>query len=176
MIDKHKVDGAFRDAIRGGRLASVQKIWSLAGGDDRPSLWFEDDAGKNGRRRVPVSLLLSRPYRDMHWEGLQTAQWLASRGCDLKARAANGDTLLHKAVHAGDLAFVRYLLAEALDVSALGEYGLPALSSAQDEGIALLLLQAGSDWQSDDGGARFKRYAQIQHWGRVLAWLAQHPK
>jgi len=176
MLDEQKVNVAFRDAIRGGRLASVQQIWSLASGETKPSLWFEDEGEKNVRKRVPVSLLLSRPYRDMHWEGLQIAEWLASKGCDLKASAANGDTLLHRAVDAGDIAFVRYLLATGLDVSAPGQYGLPALGSAENESIALFLLQAGSDWQMNDGGAGFTRYAQQQHWGRVLAWLAQHPK
>jgi hypothetical protein len=37
-------------------------------------------------------------------------KWLAGQGCDLKARAANGDALLHIATDAGNVRFVRYLL------------------------------------------------------------------
>jgi hypothetical protein len=46
MLDEQKVNVAFRDAIRGGRLASVQQIWSLASGEAKPSLWFEDEGEK----------------------------------------------------------------------------------------------------------------------------------
>lgn len=172
--DQHKIDSAFQAAIRGGRLAAVQKIWRQSGTRKHPSLFFVDevkDEDKHTRKKSPVSLLLSQPYRDKQWEGMQIAKWLSGLGCDLRARAANGDTLLHAAVDSGDIQFVRYLLAQGVDVSAPGEYDLPALGSAQNEDIALLLLQSGSDWKMDDDGAGFKRYATDQHWGRVLAWL-----
>lgn len=176
VLDRHKLDLAFQDAVRGGRLAAMQKIWNAGGGKVHPSLWFEDegdDGERAARKRVPVTLLLSRSYRDMHWEGQAIAEWLAAKGCDLKAQSADGDTLLHRAVDAGDIAFVRYLLLHGLDASTAGRFGLPALGSAQNEDIALLLLKAGSNWQMDDGGAGFRRYAEEQRWTRVLAYLDQ---
>jgi len=177
LLDKHKLDLAFQDAVRGGRLAAVQKIWNAGGGEVHPSLRLEDEDEDGERatpKRVPVTLLLSRSYRDVHWEGQAIAEWLAAKGCDLKAQAADGDTLLHRAVEAGDIAFVRYLLLHGLNASTAGRYGLPALGSAQNEDIALLLLKAGSSWQMNDGGAGFRRYAEEQHWTRVLAYLNQH--
>lgn len=175
--DQQKVDAAFRAAIRGGRLALVEKLWSQTAFKQNPSLFFEDvegDGEASIRKQSPVTLLLSRPYGDRGWQGLEITRWLVGKGCDLKARAANGDTLLHIAVDADDIDFVRYLLAQGLEVSAPGAYDLPALGSAQDEEIALLLLQSGSDWQMDDRGQGFLRYAKDQHWGRVLAWIAEH--
>lgn len=173
-LDQGKVDAAFRDAVRGGRLSLVQKIWNAAGPHMRPSLWFEDQDDDGNRRMVPVTMALSRPYLDEGWEGRQIAQWLAALGCDLKARAANGATLLHRAVDAGDIDFVRYLIAKGLDVSAPGNYNLPPLGSAENEDIALLLLQSGSDGRLDDQGESFRRYARERHWGRVLTWLREH--
>ncbi|CAM0998998.1 ankyrin repeat domain-containing protein [Rhodanobacter sp. Root179] len=177
VLDRNKLDKAFQDAIRGGRLAAVRKIWNTGDGKVQPSLWFVDESDEGAsatRKRVPVALLLSRSYRDAHWDGQAIAEWLAAKGCDLKARAADGDTLLHRAVDAGDIGFVRYLLLHGLDASTPGAYGLPALGSAQNEDIALLLLRAGSSWHMDDGGAGFGRYAKEQHWARVLAYLEQH--
>jgi len=174
VLDRAKVNAAFREAVRGGRLSLVQKIWNRTDPQTRPSLWFEDEDDRGGRRTVPVTMELSRPYRDDGWEGREIAQWLANMGCDLKAHAADGDTLLHRAVDAGDVGFVRYLIAKGLDVSAPGNYDLPPLGSARDEDIALLLLQSGSDWRMDDHGEGFLRYARGRHWGRVLSWLRQH--
>jgi len=174
-VDQSKLDAAFRAAIGAGSLQGVETIWS-AGGDSKPSLTFddksEDDKGKN--QRSSVILLLSHPYGQEPWEGQAIAEWLVAKGCDLKARAADGDTLLHRATDAGDLPFVRYLLANGLDASTPGTYGLPALGSAENEDIALVLLQAGSDWKMDDGGKGFLQYANDQHWGRVLAWVRAH--
>lgn len=97
---------------------------------------------------------------------------LPAQGCDIKASRANGDTLLHIAAGANDAAFVRYLLDQGLDASAAGEYGLPPLASVQDEDVALLLLEAGTDLRMmDDDGQRFIDYARDNHWGRVVAWL-----
>ena len=123
---------------------------------------------------VPVTLLLDKDYQDDHWQGLLIAQWLVAKGCDVRARAANGDTLLHIATDAGDIVFVRWLLAQGVDPSTPGEFGLPALGSAQDEDIALLLLQAGSDWKMNDDGVGMLRYARDQHWNRMLAWVREH--
>ncbi|HEV8693032.1 MAG TPA: ankyrin repeat domain-containing protein, partial [Lysobacter sp.] len=112
-------------------------------------------------------------YQKTPWDGLQIAQWLAAQGCDLKAAAANGTTLLHIAAEAGDAASVRYLLAQGLDASTPGEYGLPALGSVTDEDVALILLEAGTDLSKLDD---FARYAEGNHWLRVTAWLKAHPR
>jgi Domain of unknown function (DUF6438) len=175
--DQYKIDAAFHAAIRGGRLALVQKIWNQAGDGARPSLFFVDEVEDDKqpiRTKSPVTLLLSRLYGDKGWEGRQIAEWLARHGCDLKAHRANGDTLLHIAVDGEDIDFVHYLLAQGVDVSAPGEFDLPALGSTQSEDIALLLLESGSDWQMDDNGTGFLRYASDQHWGRVTAWISNN--
>lgn len=172
-----KVDAAFRAAIASGQLAMVQRIWAIAADQPHPSLTFEEP-GAEGHARSSVALLLSRPFsRNEPWGGMEIAQWLAQQGADLKATAANGNTLLHIAVDAGDAAFVRYLLQLGLDPSAQGAYGLPPLASARDEDIALLLLEAGGDptakgRKSDE----FARYAQDNGWERVVRWLRLHSK
>ena len=173
-LDQRKLDAAFQAAIQGGRLAPVQALWNHGGPANRPALHFADqEEGTEELRseRSPVTLLLKRPYDDDAWEGRQIAQWLAVQNVDLKAHGANGDTLLHAAVDSGDIAFVRYLLGEGLDVSARNRSGLPALGSAHDEDVALLLLQDGSDWRMNDDGNGFVEYARQQHWGRVLSWI-----
>lgn len=178
--DQRKIDAAFQQAIQGGRLALVEAIWNESAGGARPALLHEDVLEERGEKtrvkQVPVTLLLYKSYHDKGWQGLEIARWLAEKGVDLKASAANGDTLLHVAVDANDIRFVQYLLAQGLDVSTPGEFDLPALGSATDEDIALLLLEAGSNWRMDDRGKGFLRYARGQHWGRVLAWVSAHPK
>ncbi|MBD8874146.1 ankyrin repeat domain-containing protein [Rhodanobacter sp. DHB23] len=172
--DQNKIDAAFREAIEGGRLALVQRIWAVAGTQAHPSLSFKDVEGKISRQS-PVTLLLSRPYDDDSWEGLAIAQWLAAQGCDLKAKATNGRTLLHIAASANDAGFVRYMLDAGVGASTPGEYGLPALGSTQNEDVAMILLQAGTDFsRMDDTNHQFLRYARSNHWARVVAWLKAH--
>lgn len=176
-LDRGKLDAAFQAAIRGGRLAAVQAIWNQGGNGARPSLFFADyadDADSTGKKNVPVTLLLSRRYGDEGWEGRQIARWLLMQGCDLRAHAGDGRTLLHIAVGSGDIEFVRYLLGQGVDVNATGKFDLPALGSASNEDIALALLEAGAHWAKDDNGASFRQYARGWRWGRVLAWLESH--
>lgn len=169
--DRAKLDAAFQAAIEGGDLSLVQEIWDFSA-TTKPSLTFrsttEEDEGVGSKAvRAPVSLLLKkRPWVDRPWQGLAIAQWLAEKGCDLRARAATGDTLLHVAAEAGDASFVRWLLARGLDPNALGEYDLPPLGSVQDEDVALLLLEAGSRTSPD-----FIGYARQRNWARVVALI-----
>lgn len=178
-FDQDKIDAAFGAAIEGGNLAAVQKIWDIAGDARHPSLTFMDKAksedDKPVTKRAPVTLLLSGRYLPRsEWQGLEIARWLVGKGCDIKASRANGDTLLHIAAEANDPAFVRYLLDQGLDASASGEYGLPPLGGAQNEDVALLLLEAGTDMRMMDGdGQRFIDYARNNHWGRVVNLLQQ---
>lgn len=175
--DQKKIDAAFRAAIEGSRLDAVKVVWSIAGSRPHPALTFEDQSedDKSVHKKSPMILLLSNRYRGDGWEGMEIAKWLVEQGGDLKAQAANGDTLLHIATEAGDVRFVRYLLDQGLDASTPGEFGLPALGSASDEEIALMLLEADTDFTlMDDDGHRFLRYAKDNHWGRVVAWLKEH--
>lgn len=174
--DQRKIDAAFAAAIAGGRLAPVQKIWSVSGSAPHPSLIFDDESDdKAVRKKASVILLLKRWHDDEGWEGLAVAKWLAAQGCDLEASAADGETLLHIATDAGDLEFVRYLLDQGFDPSTKGPFGLPALGGAQDEDIALTLLEAGTDMSlMADKNNQFRRYAESRHWGRVIAWLDSH--
>lgn len=177
VLDRDKLDAAFRSAIRGGRLEAVQTIWDQGGPRMRPSLFFRDESDDLESREAqesPVTLLLSRRHGDDRWEGTQIAQWLAAQGCNLGAHGASGTTLLHIAVDSGDAAFVRYLLDQGVDVNAPGQFDLPALGSATNEDVALILLEAGSGWEMGDEGTGFLRYARDQRWGRVLAWLQRH--
>lgn len=175
--DQEKIDKGFRDAIRGGRLSLVETLWDQHADRPHPALMFRD-ANDEAKvvKQSPVTLLLSKPYGDKGWQGLEIAKWLKGEGCDLKAHGADGNTLLHAAVDANDLAFAKYLLEQGVDPSTPGRFDLPALGSATGEEMALLLLNAGSEWGMDDNGKGFLRYARDQHWGRVMAWISAHPR
>ncbi|MGH8081533.1 MAG: DUF6438 domain-containing protein [Lysobacter sp.] len=173
--DPAKIDAAFRAAIAGGRMNAVQSIWNVAGDGTRPSLWFSESTGGDHPtdQRVPVSLMLcSWLQRTQGGDGLEIARWLAGQGVDLKARAADGHTLLHVAARAGDVEFVRYLLDQGVDPSAVGGgYGSQALRVASNEEVAMLLVEA-SPKVSDL--SYYTEHAKEQRWGRVLQWLKTH--
>jgi hypothetical protein len=177
QVDQHKLDAAFRAAIRGGRLELVQRIWN-AGGTVHPSLSYIDVSGdtKPISKSVPVTLLLSHEsYEIKQWDGLEIAKWLVAKGCDIRAHGADGRTLLHIAAGAGDAKMVRYILDQGVSASTPGEYSLPAVGATDNEEVALMLLQAGTDISKmDDGGTQFRRYASYKHWARVIAWLDTH--
>lgn len=174
---RKRLDAAFQAAIYNSDFAGVQRFWNAVPGL-RPSTRAVSEShefGREVRRTVPVTLLIERWPGLAHWEGKAIAEWLAAQGVSLKARTANGDTLLHRAVQARDVEFCRFLLARGLDPSTPGGYGLPALASADNEDIAMLLLENGADFRSP--GARdwhFADYARDRHWTRVLAWFAAH--
>jgi hypothetical protein len=176
--DQHKIDAAFRASIAGGSLALVQKIWNIRGNQPHPSLKFNDvsDEVKPVHKRVSVMLLLSHPpYEKGPWGGLGIAKWLIAQGCDMKDSKADGTTLLHIATEAEDLEFVRYLLEHGFDPSTPGRFGLPALGGAENEDVALLLLQAGTNMSKmNEDGFSFRNYAEGEHWGRVIEWLKAH--
>lgn len=176
-VDQHRLDAAFRAAIRGGRLELVQRIWD-AGGIAHPSLSYIDvsDDAKPIRKSVPVTLLLSHEsYETKEWDGLGITKWLAAKGCDIHAHGADGRTLLHIAAGADDAKMVRYILDQGVPASTPGKYSLPAAEVTDDEEVALMLLQAGTDIsKDDDGGTQFRRYAVYKHWAMVIAWLNTH--
>ena len=173
--DQAEKDRAFHAAIAGGKLSLVQTIWDTSG-SSHPALTFPDRGRENmySERESPVTLLLTRPFdRKQAWQGREIAQWLAEKGCDLSAHGADGRTLLHIAAQAGDAQFVRYLLEQGVDPSTPGEFDLPAVGSAQDEEVAMLLLQAGSGvsarYVADNG--QLRKFAEYRHWQRVIEWL-----
>jgi Domain of unknown function (DUF6438)/Ankyrin repeats (3 copies) len=178
--DQAKIDAAFRSAIEGGSLAAVRRIWEVSGRTAHPAVSFKDISEDNARvhRMSPVTLLLSNPDYGSnirgHWDGLEITRFLAAQGCDIKARAVDGRTLLHIAAEGGDVTFVEYLLAQGIPVSTPGKYGLPALGSAKKEDVAMVLLKAGTDMSKMDDVGEFRKYALSNHWQRVVAWLDTH--
>ena len=101
----------------------------------------------------------------------------------MKASKANSTALLHIATQSGDLELVRYLLKQGFNAWTPAKYALPALGSAEDEDIALLLLQAGTDMAKMNGSGRnsFHRFAEDNHWGRAhrvaqVAWAVETRK
>lgn len=175
-IDQGKLDAAFRAAIEGGRLELVQQIWDAGGEKVHPALSYEDDSGNGKATQAPVILLLSRAYREpKQWESVEIARWLVAKGCDIRSPGADGRTLLHVAAEGNDIDLVRYALAQGIPASTPGKYSLPPVESTKDEDVALVLLQAGTDFsKSKDTGAGFRRYAREAHWARTIAWLDTH--
>jgi len=175
--DQTKIDAAFQDAVRGGRLAPVQRIWEIAGSRPHPLLTYadSDDDGKH-KQRSPVVLLLQRQEGDDHWEGLAIAQWLAAQGNDLKAIGANGDNLLDTAVNADDIPMAKFLIAQGLDPSRPGQYGENALGGVDDdENMAMVLVDAGANpWALETKTYSFVDFAKSKGWTRVLAWMEAH--
>jgi hypothetical protein len=174
--DQAKIDAAFRAAIRGGRLMLVQKIWQLGVVESHPALTFDDVADDGSRKQSPVTLLLVHQSRKrVPWEGMEIARWLGSQGCDLRAAAVDGTTLLHIAAEAGDVEFVRFLLNQGMSPSTPGRYGLPAPGSVESEEVAIVLLEAGTDLSHmSDSGQSYRSFAEYNHWRRVVQWLSAH--
>jgi hypothetical protein len=171
------IDAAFGAALRGGKLESIERAWSL---DPRvrpsPTATVTDDDKKP--QRIPACLQLGRAWpRTGPWNGVAIVKWLETHGCDVvHGRGLHGDTFLHLAADLGDVALTRWLLERGVDPNAQGEFALPALGSAKVEDVAMLLLEAGTDLSAmDDGGKSFRHYAvENNHWARVSAWLDAH--
>lgn len=178
VLDRQKVDGAFRAAIEGANLTLAQKIWNAAGADARPSLTYLDKGYQSefAPQQSPVTLLLARHGREAgNWQAIEITKWLEGLGCDARAHGADGTTLLHIAAEASDTRFVRYLLDRGIDPSTPGHFGLPALGSAHDEDVAMMLLEAGTDLSSmQDKEDSFRKFAEYNHWARVIEWLDGH--
>jgi hypothetical protein len=177
--DQRKIDAAFRAAIEGGRLDQVKQVWDVAGSRPHPALAYRDTPEYRNvppKDGVPVALLIGRDSRDLQWEGLEIARWLAAQGNDLKAARSDGSTLLHAAVAGDDPRFVRYLLAQGVDPTEGGRYEYSAVDNAQSEDVALALLGAGSEvpvrsmWFPS-----YRVRAENKGWSRVVAWLDAHP-
>lgn len=178
QLDQAKLDRAFQAAIAGGRLDAVETLWNLDA-KRKPALTYMEEPDPYDRKpRDPkqpptsVLMLLSKTYGDEGWQGEAIVQWLVEHGSDLRARSIEGKTLLHIAANADDPALLRSLLRQGLDANTPGRFDLPALGSAESDEVALVLLQAGSEWQDDDGGKQFLARARELHWVGVLNWVA----
>lgn len=185
--DREKIDAAFRAAVAGGRLNLVELVWNTAGPKDRPSLTYTDTIkmwnGPPISKRSPLTLTLRGGFRDEEWDGAGVAQWLAARGCDLRARSAQGDTLLHIAATSGDARLMRYLLAQGVNPSIRTKSGGLAVTRTRDEEVALMLLKAGTDLSATphgpgtpNGFVSVRIIAERDHMPRVLEWLEAHPQ
>jgi len=180
-LDQRKLDAAFRDAIRGGDVSLVEAIWSVGGDGHRPALTYADDASASDSQGglLPVSMVMARPYvqPSADWDGFAIARWLVSHGVNLKATAGYGDTLLHVAARAGDVAFVHYLLSQGFDANSPGYEFSPPIYATQDEDVALALLDAGANTSLHiRSGSSLRVMATEARWWRVLAWLDAHPQ
>ncbi|MBS0456324.1 MAG: ankyrin repeat domain-containing protein [Proteobacteria bacterium] len=178
--DQAKIDAAFRAAIYGGQLKQVQRIWDAGGPRWRPSLSFDDVSREDTPKHLhlPVTFVLrgtvnaGRPS-----DTFAIARWLVDKGCDPKAVGHWGTTLLHVAVRSGDLEFVRYLLQRGVDPSSVKPGGDLAIMDAEDEQIALLLLDAGTDFSRTPYGRRpMRELAAGNGWKHVLQWLDAHKR
>lgn len=176
--DPAKVDAAFRAAIRGGLLAPVQKIWELTPSNARPSLWYTSflEEQESTAKRTPVTLSIQEPFRgDRPWEALAIVQWLVAHGAEVKGARADGNTLLHIATSTNNKELVRYALDQGAPAATPGRYNLPALGSAENEDIALMLLMAGTPVSSvNQSGNQFRDFARSRGWSRVIDWLDTH--
>lgn len=175
-LSQKKLDDAFIAAMKGGSLAAVQMAWD-AGGVLRPSLEYSVPVGSDVTPsfRQPVSFLLEGRYNRARGESRQIAAWLSAHGVDLKARDADGETLLHLAAGSTDIAFVRDLLDLGLSPSATGASGYPPVGNAEDEAIAMLLLEAGTALPGTNKyNFDLRERAIDMHWARVVRWLDQN--
>jgi len=110
---------------------------------------------------------------------LEIARQLLDRGADPNLASSNDLHVapLHSAVTTGSVPMVRLLLARGLDPSATDAGGLTPLGETEDEEVALLLLEAGSDLRRvDTNGYSYRKFAESNHWYRVLAWMDAHGK
>ena len=163
--DRGKVDAAFVAALRGGRYAPVLRVWSAAGAR-KPSLTYIDTRCE-GAQPVPAALNVS-----MGDDALKIVQWLVTRGATLDGTDDNGRTLLHHAAAAGDVALARYLIERGADVSAPNRAGEPPLAEVDDEDMAMLLIDAGTDLSRLANDAKdFHQKALIGRWWRVIERL-----
>ena len=168
--DQAAIDAAFDAAIGDGHMTMVQTFWAY-----HPSLTFADMSSGDAKT-VPVTLLLHNILaRKTDWEGLAIAQFLLAQGCDINAQGGDGTTLLHLAVKASDVAFVRYLLDHGARVTLADDKGETPLDASTDNDISILLLEAGADpSHKPELGYTFAEHAQVNGDKVLLAWLKAH--
>ncbi len=175
--DQRKIDEAFFTAVSRRRASLVETLWQLPGNAPHRALHYKEErnAPGEGFRMLPLTLQLdSDNSSPRDGNAFLIAKLLVAKGCDPRAAAANGMTLLHIAAGWGDVGFVRYVLGLGIDPSTPGQYGLAALGMAQDEDVAMVLLEAGTSRAALKKLAGFREYAEKKQWRRVLDWLKAH--
>ena len=169
--DQKAIDAAFQAAIRAGHVDVVQVLWSY-----HPSLSFTVPADDGGTQTFPVTLLLDGEHHlPDGWDGLAIARFLLEHGCDINAADFDGKTLLHIAAIAGDAPLTRYLLDHGARVDAQDKDADTPLNYADDDAVAILLLDAGADplHESTYLGT-FAEQARADDRKPVLVWFRAH--
>jgi hypothetical protein len=179
QYEKDQIDGAFYMAVVSGRPDLVAMLWQLPDQAPHPSLQYEEErwAPAKSSKRVPLTLALgSDPTRRKDGNDFKIAKFLVEKGCDPSATGANGQTLLHIATASDDVAFVRYVLGLGVKASMPGPYDLPAVAGAQNEDVAMALLEAGMIRKEVRKIKGVRPYCKDRKWSRVLAWLDAYPR
>ena len=174
--DQTKIDQAFFTAVASSRPALVEMLWQLPDKAPHPALQYDDVpyAPAKGVKRVPLTLILGNDTsRPKDGSDFAIARFLVEKGCNPRVIGAKKQTLLHIATESNDVHFVRYVLGLGADPSVQGQFG-PALASAQNEDVAMALLEAGMSSTAIDKVVGFRQYSQEKKWHRVLAWLTAH--
>jgi hypothetical protein len=171
--DQVKIDQAFFTAVSRSRPALVEMLWQLPDKAPHPALLHEDIwADGESVRRIPLTLLLGfDASKPKDGNDFAIAKFLVEKGCNPRATGGRDRTLLHIATLSNDVEFVRYVLGLGVDPSMPGQFGFPAVASAQDEDVALALLKAGKSRKSANKMDGFREYCEKMQWHRVLAWL-----
>ncbi|MEJ7804555.1 MAG: hypothetical protein WKG03_01355, partial [Telluria sp.] len=175
--DQRKIDEAFFTAVSRRRAAVVEMLWQLPGNAPHPALQYKEarDPPGKGFRMLPLTLQLDSDISSPRdGNAFLIAKFLVEKGCDPRAAAANGMTLLHIAAGWSDVSFVRYVLGLGINPSTPGQFGMAAVGTAQDEDVAMVLLEAGTSRAALKKLAGFREYAEKKRWRRVLAWLDAH--
>ncbi len=159
------VNAAFQAAVAAGHMDVVQTLWAW-----HPALTY-DEMGKPR----PVTLRLPRTYQPHGPDGFAIARFLLDQGCDINAADSDGVTLMDIAAASGDPAFVRYLLDHGATIDAVDGMGDTVLYYADEDAVAILLLDAGADpLRTANNGDSFATTARRDERTPVLAWLKAH--
>ena len=159
------VNAAFQAAVASGHMPVVQTLWAY-----HPALTF-DQMDKH----PPVTLRLSGVDQPPGPDGFAIARFLLDQGCDINATDFDGVTLLDIAAASGDPAFVRYLLDHGAKIDAVDDTGQTALDYAEEDAVAIVLLDAGADpLRIPNDGHGFAEDARTYDRKPVLAWLTAH--
>jgi hypothetical protein len=158
-IDRDKVDSAFEQAVRSGRLSAVDQLLRF-----KPDMAYPDKNDPNWKISIIFKLA------DARGNGrLAVAQRLLDAGADVNAKGSDGTTLLHRTPF--DQAFALFLLQHGAHINAVNKMGLTPLASTMDENMALLLLTHGADPKIAKTPEMLRFNIKNNHWTKVKAWL-----
>lgn len=165
--DRLRVDSAFVAAITGGALDAVDLILPYA-----PDMTVFDPVDGTQTESVLFWLVSDGDEPDE----AAIAERLIALGAPVSAADSEGQSVLSLAVELDNVTLVKILLAHGASPDPLDATDRPPLARAQNEDMAMLLLEAGADPAKLSGGydEDFYRSARSGHWPRVQAWLEAH--